>query len=174
MTHRLAGRNSLTQRIQGAAFKIARQYNADPQDVAQDITQAILTRYKTEPTFLDQTDAYIVNHGAWRARDTLKRQFTLWHNRETSGDAYISGGDDDATLFDLIAADDPWQATELQIALARALEMLDDDDRAICLGLAEGYKPRELAEQTGIPQATIYYRMKNQIARTLKNALAEL
>jgi len=153
---------SLMARINGAAYNVAYRYNADPEDVKQDIVLAILERYAGEPEFLRQTDAYIVNFGAWRARDTLGRQMRQ-HNREIEDEPLDDGN---ATVRELIAVDD-WPEVEMGMVVQQALAGMDVVDRQICHGLAAGYSTREIAPAVGICLKTVYNRMNGTIAEAL-------
>ena len=154
----------LMARIRGAAHNIAFQYHADPDDVEQDIVLAILERYAGEPGFLQQTDAYIVNFGAWRARDMLGRQ-TRQHNREIEDEPL--GDDDGATVLEMVEVDS-WPEVEMGMAIRQALAGMDEQDRQICNGLAGGYSTREIAPAVGVCLKTVYNRMNGPIAEALE------
>ena len=162
---------SLLPRIKGAAHNIARQHNADPDDVEQEIVLAILERYAQEPTFLDQTPAYIVNHGVWRARDVLRRQATMHTNRELPTSELFDTDEgaegDKAPTF----AEDPWQEVALSLAIEEALGELSEENQRIARGLAAGYSAREIGPAIGLHWRTVYNRMSGPIATALQSQI---
>jgi len=152
----------LMARIHGAAHNVAFQYHADPDDVKQGIVLAILERYAGEPEFLQQSNAYIVNFGAWRARDTLGRQMRQ-HNREIEDEPLDDGN---ATVLEMVEVDG-WPEVEMGMAVQQALAGMDEQDRQICHGLAAGYSTREIAPVVGSCLKTVYNRMHGPIAEAL-------
>ena len=153
---------NLLPRIKGAAHNIARQYNADPDDIEQEIVLAILERYAEAPDFLDHTPAYIVNHGAWRARDVLRRQ--LAHHELPAADLREEDAEPDkAALF----ADDPWPAVSLGLAIEHALAPLSEQNRRIAHGLAAGYNPRQIGPKVGLSFRTVYTRIQGPLREAL-------
>jgi len=155
----------LQKRIKGAAYNVARQYNADPDDVEQDIILAILERYVGEPEFLNQTDAYIVNHGAWRARDTLHRQ--LVQANRCQEDVPLDNDDpNSSTLLDTIPST-PWPEIELGMDIESALAPLNRQNQNIARMLATGHNATEISAKVGISYKTVYNRMRGPIATAL-------
>ena len=155
----------LSKRIAGAAYNVARQWNADPDDIEQEMVLAILERYASDASFFDQTDAYIVNAGAWAVRDALRRQARQWNNEVEDADT-VEG----TPLLDLAATDDPWGAVVLEMALEQAVEGLDEVDQQIIAGMFEGYSSREIGEMTGISYRTVYNHLP-QIAEAVRAQL---
>jgi DNA-directed RNA polymerase specialized sigma24 family protein len=141
----------LSKRIAGAAYNVARQYGVDPSDVEQEIVLAILEQYTKDPAFLDQTDAFIVNKGAWMARNTLKRQAVQMWNHEVE-DAETEEG---TPLLDLTGEYNPWYAESLELALADAYDELDDTDKGILTGMYEGLNRREIGQAVGLSHTTV-------------------
>jgi len=165
----LSDDSPLAKRIVGAAHKIAWGYGIEPEDVQSEITLAILERYAEEPEFLEQTDAYIVNHGAWRARNELNRQFRSYYNRTVDGDAPATeDGDAPATedgdaLLDLLPASGSWEDVELSFEVRDALSSLAERDQQICAMFGGGWTASEIADETDCSRRTIYYRINNPI-----------
>lgn len=165
----LVNNSPLARRINGAAYKIARQYGADYDDARSEITLAILERYAQEPGFLeDNAIAYITTHGVWRARDALRRECVQFVNCTVDGDAPV-GDDGDATVLELTSGDWSWSDAEREFAVARALDVLDEEDRRIARMYAMGYTSTEISNKVGIARRTVYYRLNNPI----RDALAE-
>jgi len=162
----LTGDTPLADRIRGAAYNVAREYGADPDDVESEIVLAILEQYAEDSEFLDQTDAYIVNLGAWRARDVLKRECSLYYNRTIDGDA--PAADDGATLLELLPGDASWAEVEFGFAVERALENLDAQDEQIARMYSGGWNASEIADEVGCARRTVYYRMQNSIRYALE------
>ncbi len=159
---------NLLPRIRGAAHNIAPQYGADPDDVEQEIVLAILERYAQEPAFLNNKPAYIVNHGAWRARDVLRRLLGYHETRATDlFDSYEGDEPDKTALF----ADDPWPAVSLGLAIKHALATLSEENRHIARGLAAGYSAREIGPAIGLHWRTVYNRMSGPIATALQGQI---
>jgi hypothetical protein len=160
--------SSLEKRIRGAAHNIAFEYGADPDDVESEITLAILEEATRTPSFLDRPDNQIVNLGAWRARDWLRREYTQYYNRTVSDDPLYdeepAGG---MTLLDLAATDDPWAFVELSAEVWERLAGLDEQNRTIATALAAGFNPREIGPALGISYRTVYNRMNGLLRETL-------
>jgi DNA-directed RNA polymerase specialized sigma24 family protein len=154
----------LEDRIKGAACNVAQSWGADADDVEQEMVLAILERYEEEPEFLQQTDAYVVNYGAWKARDVLKHEACQF-NREVE-DSPVED-DDGITLLDLADQQDPWAEISVSLAVREAIENLDDTNRQIALGLAAGYAVPEIADEIGMTRQAVYYHMRNHISDTL-------
>jgi len=156
----------LTPRIRGAAHNVARQYGADPDDVEQEIVLAILERYAENPDFLNQTPAYVVNHGAWRARDALRREAV--QSSRCLEDAPVGDDPDGPTLLDLAAATNPWPEVELRVAVEQVLaRALDRQSRRIALSLAMKCEIREIAEALRVAPNTVRNRINGPIAQAL-------
>jgi len=156
---------SLTPRIRGAAHSIARQYNTDPNDVEQEMILAILERYAAEPEFLDQTAAYVVNFGAWRARNALKREAV--QDSRCLEDTPLSDDPDAPTILDFVATTNPWPQVDLRLCIEQAMAGLDETNQQIASGLAAGYTPREIGPAIGVSYRTVYNR-KEQIGAALQ------
>jgi len=155
---------SLQDRIRGAAFNVAREYGADAEDVASMITLAILEKHVEDPAFLEQSDAYCVNLGAWRARDKLRKACSR-ENREIPGDEPLA--DDGATLLDLQPADWTWREAELQLVVRRALADLSERDREIAARYAGGWSADEIADELDCSRRTVYYRLQTHVRDAL-------
>jgi RNA polymerase sigma factor (sigma-70 family) len=155
----------LARKITGAAHNVARQWNADPDDIEQEMVLAILERYAADASFFDQTDAYIVNAGAWAVRDALRRQARQWNNEVE--DADTAGG---TPILDLAATEDPWAGVVLGMALESAVAGLDEVDQQIVAGMFEGFSSREIGEMTGISYRTVYNHLP-QIAEAVRAQL---
>jgi DNA-directed RNA polymerase specialized sigma24 family protein len=143
--------SQLTPRIKGAAYNVATQYSVDPEDVEQEIILAILEEYTKDPTFLDQTDAYIVNKGVWAARNVLKHQAVQMWNHEVE-DAETETG---TPLLDLIGEYDPWEAESLELALSEAYDELNPTDQGILSGMYAGLNRREIGKTVGLSHTTV-------------------
>lgn len=164
----------LEEKIAGTAFKIARKYNrgfrnVEADDLASEMVLAILERAAEQPDFLAQTDAYIVNYGAWKARDWAKRQ-TTFNARELQDDP-VSDDLDGATLLEMIEADN-WDDTDRGLAIEQAMDDLSEMDQEICAGLASGYSVRDIAPSVGCSVPTVYNHMRGNIAEALSPVLA--
>ena len=157
---------SLSKRIKGAAYNVAMQYGVEPDEVEQEIVLAILEEYTKNPDFLNQTDAYLVNKGAWVARNVLKRQAVQMWNHEVEDDDTETG----TPLLDLIGEDDPWTATDLQLAIILAYDELDTVDQDILYGLYEGRNRREIGEMVGLSHTSINNHIP-AIAETIRAQL---
>ncbi len=143
---------NLRGKIGKAAGKIARKFHANADDVESDITIAILERFVSEPGFLEQNDSYVLQHGAWAARDMLKKHTALWLNKT----AELELSNDKLTT-------DPWQIVMFNQAVADALATLNATDQVIATGLAQGYTPREVAGMAGVSYKTVYNRRNGPI-----------
>lgn len=162
-TDRLSEDGPLAQRIRGAAYNVARRNDADPDDVEQEIYLAILERFEADPEFLDETDAYIVNHGAWKATDVLRGR-RLRTERDTAT-CYAGDGND---LRNDALTTDPWSdvnarlsTPDLAMLVSQVLAGLEDEtDQAIAKALMEGHKPAKIARQVGCSRRNVYYRME--------------
>lgn len=161
----LTGDTPLADRIRGAAHNIAFEYGADPDDVESEITLAILETYADDPEFLNNTEAYIVNRGAWRARDVLKRECNLYVNRTVDGDA--STADDGATLLELLPGE-TWAEVEFGFAVEQAMEALDDRDAQIARMYAGGWNASEIGDAVGCARRTVYYRLNHSVRDALE------
>lgn len=141
---------SLNNRIKGAAFNVAAQWNTDPEDVEQEIVLAILEEYANDPNFLNQTDAYIVNRGAWAARDHLRRMAAQEWNHEV----------EDA-IPDLVgeANPDPWATVDLGLAIGAAYDELGPVDREILVCVYRGLSRREIGQAVGMSHAGVNWRV---------------
>lgn len=157
----LTNESPLARRIRGTAHKIAYQYGADADDVTSEITLAILARYADDPAFLDQTDAYIVSHGAWAARDEMKRECAQYVNRTVDGDAPVGEGGE--ALLELIPDANAWQQLEFGLAVDQALAELDARDEQIARMCAAGWNAAEIGEQVGCARRTVYYRLNHAV-----------
>lgn len=157
----LANSSPLADRIAGAAYNVAREYGKDFDDVRSEITLAILEEYASDPTFLDQSVAYIVNLGAWRARDTLKRECVQFVNRTVDGDAPVAPGGGD-TLLEL-QADGDWAQVEFSFAVEQALQSLDAENAQIARMYAGGWNAQEIADALEIGRRTVYYRLNHAV-----------
>jgi len=161
----LSNDSALADRIRGAAYNVAREYGADPDDVESEIVLAILEQYADDPEFLEQADAYIVNFGAWRARDVLKRECNLYVNRTVDGDAPTA--DDGATLLELLSSSD-WAEVEFGFAVEQAMETLDDRDAQIARMYAGGWSAEEIGEKVDCARRTVYYRLNHSVRDALE------
>lgn len=149
---------ALMPRIKGAAHNIARQRGTDPDDVEQDIVLAILERYTQEPEFMDQTAAYIVQHGAWKASGYVKKS-----DRVEDHDVYADFGP-------AVTATNPWKQVDLRLDLQQVMAGLSERDQQIAVGLTEGYTPREIGPSLGISYRTVY-NVCNRMRETVTMAL---
>lgn len=156
----------MSKRIAGAAYNVARQYGVDPADVEQEIVLAILDEYSKNPAFLDQADAYIVNKGAWMARNVLKRQAVqMWnHEAEEPDDereynGHIFNGVNDLTFLDVVSGRDSQEAVDLAVALKTAYSKLDSTNQTILSGMYEGLTRREIGQAVGMTHAGINWRI---------------
>lgn len=142
---------SLNNRIKGAAFNVAAQWNTDPEDVEQEIVLAILEEYANDPNFLNQTDAYIVNRGAWAARDHLRRMAAQEWNHEVDNEETDTG----TPLLDLAGEINPWATVDLEAALASAYDELNATDQGILFGVYQGMTRREIGKAVGLSHTSV-------------------
>jgi len=119
---------------------------------------------------LEQTDAYIVNHGAWRARNELNRQFRSYYNRTVDGDAPAT--EDGEPLLALLPATGSWEDVEFSFDIREALSSLDDRDQTICAMIGGGWNASEIANEVDCSRRTVYYRLNNPIRHTVASCLA--
>lgn len=150
---------TLTPRINAAAARLACQYSHDRDDIVQTMTLAIIEAAQAKPDLLNQTDAYIVNLGAWRARDMIRRE---------TCQARYAGADvpeTDTGEWALPAHVNPWPDVERRLTLAAIAARLDDDLQAVydCLGAGLGIG--ETALHLGIHRSTVNARCKRIAAR---------
>lgn len=163
----LTNDSPLAGRINGAAVNVAREYGIDSDDVRSEITLAILEAYADDPDFLaDNTIAYVVSRGVWRARDALKREYNLYYNRTVDGDA-PAGDDGDATILEL-QTDGDWSEVEFSLAVETALESLDPEDAQIARMYAGGWTASAIADEVGIGRRTVYYRLNHAVKDALE------
>lgn len=141
----------LKHRITGASYNVAYRFSGDQEDVEQDMILAILARYADEPSFLNQTDAYIVNYGAWKATDALRRNLRLT-NLDTDYE-------DETGWMSEDLQDDPWDFIDFQGEVGAVVDSLPHQDQMICHGLAAGFKPRDMAADVGLSYRKIYNRI---------------
>jgi len=176
----LTNDSPLADRIRATAHKLAYRYGAHADDVQSEITLAVLERYYEDPDFLtDNTIAYVVSHGAWYARDVLKRECVQVVNRTVDGDARVPqrGRNNSCQdrVFDLITADQAFERecekeVERRLLVEDALNHLDRRDRRIAQLYAHGWTPRDMADELDTPWRTIYYRLNHPIKRAFEAA----
>ena len=156
---------NVSRRIKGAACNIARTFGADPDDVEQEMVLAILERDNRlrKTGFLDQSPAYIVNYGAWRARDFCRHNSMVPSQHEIEDDPLYPDG---AITFLDNLPDDPWETAVTALDFDQALEALDEQTRGIAWGLAAGHTVRGIGEIVGCSRTTVSTR-KPRIAAAL-------
>ena len=163
----LTNDSPLADRIRATAHKLAYRYGAHADDVQSEITLAILERYYEDPDFLtDNTIAYVVSHGAWRARDVLKRECTLFVNRTIDGDAEI-GDDGAATLLELLPGEG-WDEVEFGLSVELAMDELGAENAQIARMYAAGYSSSEISSEVGVARRTVYYRLNHPVRDALE------
>jgi len=146
---------SLTRRIRGAAHNIARRYNADQDDVEQDLILEILQAYATDSNFITQPEEQIVNYAAnragWQARKELDHDRKYHISEPPAHDASL-----ETSLVEFLGAKNPWPQIDLQLAVKQALSTLTPRDRQIAQAVATGYSADEIAEACGCSRRTVY------------------
>jgi RNA polymerase sigma-70 factor, ECF subfamily len=144
-------------------------------DDARDLTQeAFLRAYEKLPTFRDQSSFY-----TWIYRVAVN--LALSHRRTTRRRRQVTGDQAAGTQAEQLAErasqskeDAPEQAAdeaELQQTVARALQELDDEHRAVVvLRDIEGFDYAEIAEILEIPTGTVKSRL-HRARMTLRAAM---
>jgi len=142
-------------------------HDRDPQDLLQEMNLCILERAETDPAFLGQTDSYICNSAAWKARCSTRSDRNGvnhgWRREAFSLDAINENGIDNAELF---AAETPDAGIALDVRAA--LSTLSSTTQLVARLIVAGFKGQELADRAGLSskQAVSYHR------RLIKAALA--
>jgi len=163
----LTNDSPLADRIRATAHKLAYRYGAHADDVQSEITLAILERYYEDPDFLtDNTIAYVVSHGAWYARDVLKRECVQVVNRTVDGDAEV-GDDGAATLLELLPGA-VWDEIEFGLSVELAMDELDAENAQIARMYAAGWNADEIADELEIGRRTVYYRLNHPVRDALE------
>lgn len=151
--------SKIAPRIKGAAYNIARRYDRLDQvdDIAQEITLAILEHYVEDSNFLSQSDSWIVNWGATAARWSILTALGREKTDDDEGDG----------LLERIPAEDAYEDATLALAVEQALAGLDAQDRQIAQMLTVGKTPRDIGPVVGLSWRTVYNRMNGPIAQAL-------
>lgn len=153
---------ALQPRLERAAIGISNRsaHTIPADDIVQEANLAIIERAMTDPTFMDQTPSYIMQHGLWKARDQYRSKGTLgrYDARTVSLDALNA---DESTDYqfpaDAVVVDDD---LDLSVAVQQAIDTLGDTAKAICIMLANGYKKAEIARALGIQRQSINWHVK--------------
>ena len=145
---------SLTARIKGTAYNIARRYGGSPEDVEQDLIVLLLEQYVEDPDFLNDPVS-AVNYAASRVGWQTRKEM-IHAARIGNEDLELESGQ---TIIGTFYGMNPWPAVERTLVVEQALQGMDERDQAICEMLAEGYTAREIAPKVNCSYRTIYNRM---------------
>ena len=151
--------------------KIEDQADLEAEDLVQDVFANLLER--ADPlSEVENLSAYVWRSLRNRVVDALRRR-----RNHLSLDEPIAG-EDDLTLADVIADDEPDAEALLESAedlagLASAMESLDPKERELLQQTEFGGRTfRELSEEWGEPIGTLLSR-KSRAVKTLRNLLEE-
>ncbi len=137
----------LLKQHRGLVLKVAAMYARDPED-QRDLVQEILTQtWRAYPSF-DASRSF----STWMYR--LALNVAISHRRSAvSRTRHLS----DVTEMDFAAVPDPasWEPDERLRDVRRAIERLDDLNRALVLLYLEGHSYRETAEVLGISETNV-------------------
>lgn len=121
----------------------------------------LVDRAAREPSFLDQTDAYIAQACEWRARDYARRER---HGLKLIPLSLDDSPEDPMCLLDVIGTEDP--PISLSIDVAQALDNLGDVARRVAVMIAAGWRNVDIAQELGVRPATVFY-YRGQIRQAL-------
>lgn len=157
---RIAGLHPLIRRR--AEYTSYRYYQGHipADDIFQEANLAICQKALADPTFLEQTDSYVVTAGIWAAQEAARR--ALKHEPPTLLD------DDDGPAGTLTA---PEADLDLSLAVREALDRLDDTARTVAAMLMQGYRKSEIADRLGIRKQSIAWHVK-KVRRALAGVTA--
>jgi len=167
----LCDNSPLARKLRGAAHNLAFELGTEPDDMEQEIVLAILERFASDPTFLDNKDAYVVSHGAWKARDAVRMA-----RRRTHADQAWTYDDEDDEDRHAAMATDPWAEVDRELSLppayvsnpsefvADVIAGLEENDRQIAKETMGGLSPRQIAPSVGLHWRTVYNRLHGPIA----------
>lgn len=157
---------SLSARIKGTAYNIARRYGGSKADVEQDLIVLLLERYAEDPNFLDDPVAaitYAANRVGWQVRKERYHAARIG----IRGSQFTDDPGDDSVAEAYPATTNPWPAVHCRLAISEALEQLNTRDQQIATGLAWEYSVQEIGSMIDCPRRTVYHRMRHTIAQTL-------
>lgn len=174
---------TLSKKIEFVAKKIsAYSPERDWEDYYQAMIKAILERNLVDPTFSDQTDAYIVKYAEFMGQHQLKKSQVYLRYVDEEGNQVSPEDADEADdnyaldlmvehnkLFQSIPAVETevmWLETDEQIL--DGFEVLSSENQKVVKMIYLGYKQTEIAEVLGISKPAVNQRLQT-IAKTLKN-----
>jgi len=172
--NKLDEQGPLAKRIRGAARNIATQQSVDYDDVHQDIVLAVLEKFASEPEFLEQADAYIVNWGAWQAKMNLRavRARTEKDKPLDPGAVHFASPSNPYEEVSTNLANDPWDDVNATLDLPSSdmaawtldvVASLDPQNREICESHMAGKRARQIGPEVGIHWQTVYSRLHGEI-----------
>jgi len=172
--NKLDEQGPLAKRIRGAARNIATQQSVDYDDVHQDIVLGILERFAREPDFLEQTNAYIVNWGAYQARMKQRALRARTKNDKPldPGEVHFASPSNPYEEVSANLADDPWDDVNATLDLPssdmagwtrKVVATLDEQNRQICEDWMDGKSARQIGPRVGVHFQTVYFRMRGEI-----------
>ena len=173
----LCDSSPLALKLRGAAHNLAFELGTEPDDMEQEIVLAILERFASDSTFLDNTDAYIVSHGVWKARDAVRMA-----RRRTHADQAWTYDDEDDADRNIGLAVDPWAEIDHDLSLppayisnprkfvADVITGLEESDRQIAQQTMGGLSPRQIAPSVDLHWRTVYNRLHGPIAHAFIEA----
>lgn len=142
--------------------RISHRYgeNHDSGDLYQEMALAIIERSTTDPAFLGQTPSYVVSYGAYKGKDTVKRERVI-ASRTISEDMlenFEDYSEDPASFFE------EYQAA---VRVLDALKRLSKTQQTIVKMVYLGYSQKEISQELGISAAAVsQYRSSIRSAMT--------
>jgi DNA-directed RNA polymerase specialized sigma24 family protein len=155
--------------LERIAWKLSYKYGEDHDDLLQVMNLEILEQAEKNPTFLDQTRAYICNKAAWAARNFCRSDLRGQnHGHDRAAFSLDQDNDDGTDPAETIAAETPDQ--DVRISVQDALASLSETTQLVAKLMMEGYKGEALAEHAGLnSKAAVGYHR-----RLIKQALTGL
>lgn len=140
---------------------ISRRYGQtyDSGDLYQEMALAIIERSTTDPSFLGQTPSYVVSYGAYKGKDTVKRERVIG-SRTVSEDIlenFEDYSEDPASFFE------EYQAA---VRVLDALKRLSPTQQTIVKMVYLGYSQKEISQELGISAAAVS-QYRNSIRSTM-------
>jgi len=175
----------LEPRIIAIAKKVS-NYNPEGEweDLYQIMLQKVLERNIVDPTFVEQTDAYILKYTEFMAKHAVKKASVYLRYVDEEGyeiDPEDSDDDSNYALDLMVEREKIQQAIpaienevmhlELSEKIVEGYETLSTENKKVAYMLYMGYKQTEIAESLGISKPAVSQRIKT-IGNQLKGYVA--
>ncbi len=161
----------LTPRLKRKAQYVSNKSSQmDADDAFQEMVVSILEHAESDPDFIKQTDAYIINQAAWDTGHVARSYRT--YSRYNLPDLEIGRDQDDCpqTIIDITPDSFDLEADVLEMiemeSLAVAIRHLTPENSTLVTLLYKGYNNLEIAAEMGISPSAVSQR-KGTIRRQL-------